>query len=173
MERIEKDNKMPVKPMPLTLDEINEYRKVQEVAKKIFKVEPLSIRELEVLGMVSAGASNSDIAEQLSISEDTVKAHIRNIMDKMHFRKRDQALASLAISKEKSKSTKEYLVVFEKTKNNYSAYSPDLPGCIATGKTRQETEKNIREAIKFHLEGLKEEGLNLPEPSSDAKYVEV
>ncbi len=66
-----------------------------------------------------------------------------------------------------------YLVIFEKAKNNYSAYSPDLPGCIATGKTRKETEKNIKEAINFHLDGLKEDGLPLPEPSSFTEYVEV
>jgi predicted RNase H-like HicB family nuclease len=66
-----------------------------------------------------------------------------------------------------------YLVIFEKAKDNYSAYSPDLPGCIATGKTRKETEKNIKEAINFHLDGLKKDGLSLPEPSSYTEYVEV
>ena len=66
-----------------------------------------------------------------------------------------------------------YLVIFEKVRSNYSAYSPDVPGCIATGKTRQEVEKNIKEAISSHLEGLKEDGLNLPEPSSFTRYVEV
>ncbi len=81
--------------------------------------------------------------------------------------------ASQEVLKEKYKPTKGFLVVFEKAKSNYSAYSPDLPGCIATGKTRQEAEKNIREAIKFHVEGLKEDGFNLPEPSSDATYIEV
>jgi predicted RNase H-like HicB family nuclease len=81
--------------------------------------------------------------------------------------------ASQETLKEKSKSTKGYLVVFEKAKSNYSAYSPDLPGCIATGKTRQEVERNIKEAISFHIEGLKEDGLTLPEPSSFTGYVEV
>ena len=68
---------------------------------------------------------------------------------------------------------KKYLVVFEKASKNYAAYSPDIPGCAATGKTRKETEKNIREAIGFHLEGLKEDGLSLPEPTSFTEYVEV
>jgi predicted RNase H-like HicB family nuclease len=81
--------------------------------------------------------------------------------------------ASQVSLKEKSKPTKGYLVVFEKSKSNYSAYSPDLPGCVATGKTRQEAEKNMKEAIRFHLEGLKEDGLNLPEASSYATYVEI
>ncbi|MHB8104456.1 MAG: type II toxin-antitoxin system HicB family antitoxin [Dehalococcoidales bacterium] len=66
-----------------------------------------------------------------------------------------------------------YLVIFEKAKENYSAYSPDLPGCIATGKTRKETENNIKEAIILHLDGLKEDGLPLPKPSSFTEYVEV
>ncbi len=66
-----------------------------------------------------------------------------------------------------------YLVIFEKTNGNYSVYSPDLPGCIATGATRQEAEKNIKEAISFHIEGLKEDGLSLPEPASFTEYIEV
>ena len=66
-----------------------------------------------------------------------------------------------------------YLVVFEKANGNYSAYSPDIPGCIATGSTREEVEKNIREAISFHIEGLKEDGLSVPEPASSTEYIEV
>ncbi len=66
-----------------------------------------------------------------------------------------------------------YLVVFEKADDNYSAYSPDLPGCIATGATRDEVEKNIRKAISFHIEGLLQDGLPLPEQVSFTEYVEV
>ena len=66
-----------------------------------------------------------------------------------------------------------YLVIFEKANNNYSAYSPDIPGCIATGSTRDEAEKNIKEAISFHIEGLTEDGLPLPQPSSSTEYIEV
>ena len=68
---------------------------------------------------------------------------------------------------------RKYLVVFEKAGNNYSAYSPDLPGCIATGVTREEVEKNIRQAIGFHIEGLKEDGLPLPEQASFTEYIEI
>jgi len=68
---------------------------------------------------------------------------------------------------------KTYLIVFEKTKKNYAAYLPDIPGVIATGKTREEVEKNIREAIVFHLDGLKEDGVPLPEPTSFTELVEV
>jgi predicted RNase H-like HicB family nuclease len=68
---------------------------------------------------------------------------------------------------------KKYLVVFEKANGNYSAYSPDLPGCIATGKTRVEVEKNIKEAIALHLEGIKEDGIAPPEPSSFTELIEV
>ncbi len=66
-----------------------------------------------------------------------------------------------------------YLVIFEKADGNYSAYSPDLPGCIATGATRDEAEKNIKEAISFHIEGLKEDRMPIPEPSSFTEYIEV
>ena len=66
-----------------------------------------------------------------------------------------------------------YLVIFEKGGDNYSAYSPDIPGCIATGSTRDEVEKNIREAISFHIEGMVEDGLPLPEPASFTEYIEV
>ena len=66
-----------------------------------------------------------------------------------------------------------YLVVFEKAGDNYSAYSPDVPGCIATGGTRDDVEKNIRQAIAFHIEGLMQDGLPLPEQESFTEYVEV
>ncbi len=66
-----------------------------------------------------------------------------------------------------------YLIVIEKTSTGYSAYSPDLPGCVSTGKTREEIEQNMREAIEFHLEGLREEGYKIPEPSSYSVYVEI
>lgn len=66
-----------------------------------------------------------------------------------------------------------YAIVIEKAENNYSAYVPDLPGCIATGTTVAETEAQIREAIEFHLEGLREDGLPIPQPSSKVEYVDV
>ena len=64
---------------------------------------------------------------------------------------------------------KKYVVIFEKTATGYSAYVPDLPGCIATGKTKLMAEKNIYEAIIFHLEGLVEEGENIPLSISEAE----
>jgi len=67
---------------------------------------------------------------------------------------------------------KRYAIVIEKADSNYSAYVPDLPGCIATGSTVQETEELLREAIAFHVQGLEEEGLPVPEPSSVVDYVE-
>ena len=66
-----------------------------------------------------------------------------------------------------------YLVIIEKTKRGFSAFSPDLPGCVATGTTREETEKNMRDAITFHLEGMQQEGLEAPEPHSFSTYLEV
>lgn len=66
-----------------------------------------------------------------------------------------------------------YAIVLEKTEHNYSAYVPDLPGCVATGDSLQDTENLIREAIKFHIEGLLEDGLPLPEPTSVVEYMDV
>lgn len=66
-----------------------------------------------------------------------------------------------------------YTIVIEKAKGNYSAYCPDLPGVIATGRTKELTIEKMREAIKFHLEGLKRENLDIPEPTTQATYVEV
>ena len=66
-----------------------------------------------------------------------------------------------------------YAIVLEKAGNNYSAYVPDLPGCVATGNTVEETEHEIREAISFHIEGLREDGLVIPQPSSIVEYLEV
>ncbi|MFZ2209741.1 MAG: type II toxin-antitoxin system HicB family antitoxin [Porticoccaceae bacterium] len=66
-----------------------------------------------------------------------------------------------------------YAIVIEKATSNYSAYVPDLPGCVATGQTIEETEQQIREAIEFHLAGLREDGLPVPSPQSQVEYVEV
>ena len=66
-----------------------------------------------------------------------------------------------------------YVVVIEKAENNYSAYAPDLPGCIATGATLEETRQQIQEAIEFHLELMREEGLAIPEPTAIVQFVEV
>jgi predicted RNase H-like HicB family nuclease len=66
-----------------------------------------------------------------------------------------------------------YAIVVEKTKDNYSAYVPDLPGCVATGFTVEETEREIREAIGFHIEGLVEDGLPIPQPASIVEYLEI
>ncbi len=66
-----------------------------------------------------------------------------------------------------------YAIVIEKANSNYSAYVPDLPGCVATGATTEEAEKEIRETIEFHIEGMKEDGEAIPVPSSSVEYVEV
>ena len=66
-----------------------------------------------------------------------------------------------------------YLVVVEPAGENYSAYVPDLPGCVATGDTRSQTESNIREAIKAHLDGLSHDGEPIPEGRSTADYIEL
>ena len=66
-----------------------------------------------------------------------------------------------------------YAIVIEKAKSNYAAYVPDLPGCVATGATVEEIERLIREAIEIHVEGLRADGLPIPEPSSRVEYVDV
>jgi predicted RNase H-like HicB family nuclease len=66
-----------------------------------------------------------------------------------------------------------FLIVIEKTKNNYSAYSPDLPGCVATGKTREEAERNMHAAVEMHVQGLLEDNLPIPESTTYAEYIAV
>jgi predicted RNase H-like HicB family nuclease len=66
-----------------------------------------------------------------------------------------------------------YLILIEPTASGFSAYSPDLPGCVATGSTRAQVEQNMRDAVEFHLEGLHESGEPVPPPSTFAAYVEV
>ena len=66
-----------------------------------------------------------------------------------------------------------YLIIVEKTPSGYSAYSPDVPGCVAAGRTRSEVEHEMREAIAFHIEGLRAAGEEVPTPSSEASYCDV
>jgi predicted RNase H-like HicB family nuclease len=66
-----------------------------------------------------------------------------------------------------------YLIVIEEVMNGYSAYSPDLPGCVATGSTVEETEASMRDAIEFHVEGLRAEGLEVPPATTRSSYVEI
>jgi predicted RNase H-like HicB family nuclease len=66
-----------------------------------------------------------------------------------------------------------YAVVIEKAESNFSAYVPDLPGCVATGFTIEEVEEQIREAIEFHIEGMRQDDEEVPKPSSSVEYIEV
>jgi predicted RNase H-like HicB family nuclease len=66
-----------------------------------------------------------------------------------------------------------FLIVIEKADGNYSAYSPDLPGCVATGKTKDQAAKNIHEAIELHIQGLKEDHLPIPKSHSSAEYIAI
>lgn len=68
---------------------------------------------------------------------------------------------------------KRYAIVIEKAPSNYSAYVPDLPGCVATGATVEETESLLRQAIELHLEGMREDGLPIPQPTSVVEYLQV
>lgn len=66
-----------------------------------------------------------------------------------------------------------YAIVIEKAEDNFAAYVPDLLGCVATGETLEETEKEIREAIEFHLRGMREDGLPIPQPSVQVEYMDI
>ena len=66
-----------------------------------------------------------------------------------------------------------YLIVIEKTGTGYSAYSPDIPGCVATGTTRDDAEREMKSAVAFHIEGLKSEGIALPTPHSSSLYIDI
>lgn len=66
-----------------------------------------------------------------------------------------------------------YAVVIEKADGNYSGYVPDLPGCVATGRSPKEVNANLREAIRFHLDGLRDDGLPIPEPETVCDYVDA
>ncbi len=67
---------------------------------------------------------------------------------------------------------KKYLIITEPTETGYSAYSPDVPGCVATGATEDEVSKNMLEALEFHFEGMREDGEEIPEPKAHAHYLE-
>jgi predicted RNase H-like HicB family nuclease len=66
-----------------------------------------------------------------------------------------------------------YLIVIEQTGTGHSAYAPDVPGCVATGSTREEAEREMRNAIAFHLDGLKAEGMAIPQPNSSSSYIDI
>ena len=66
-----------------------------------------------------------------------------------------------------------YAIVIEEGERNYAAYVPDLPGCVATGDTLEETRREIREAIEFHIDGMREDGLAIPKPTTQVTYVEI
>ena len=66
-----------------------------------------------------------------------------------------------------------YLIIYEKAESNFSAYVPDLPGCIATGDTLDEAKRLIREAVNFHLEEMRKDGDEVPEPTTESEYLEL
>jgi predicted RNase H-like HicB family nuclease len=68
---------------------------------------------------------------------------------------------------------KKYLIIVEKTDTGYSAFSPDVRGCGSTGETKEDDVRNIQEVIEFHLEGLRQEGYEIPEPSTYSSYIDI
>jgi predicted RNase H-like HicB family nuclease len=73
----------------------------------------------------------------------------------------------------RTKTLKKYLIIVEETSTGYSAFSPDVAGCGSTGRTKEDVERNIQEAIEFHLEGLREAGQEIPEPSTYSSYIDI
>ncbi len=71
------------------------------------------------------------------------------------------------------KKQHEYLIIIEKSKNGYGAFSPDIPGCVALADTRSQVKKLIKQAIQLHLQGLREDGLAIPRPNSSAEYLKI
>ena len=89
---------------------------------------------------------------------------------------RERSLASFGMTGENEVggiTVSRYLIVIENAGSNYSTYCPDIPGCVSTGTTVEETRKNMEGAVEFHVEGLREDGFPVPPPSSIADYVEI
>ena len=93
--------------------------------------------------------------------------------DTWHLAQRTTSCGRLDLRTKRTSTMHRYLVIIEKANGNYSAFSPDVPGCIATGATREEAEQEFHSALQMHLEGLKEDGLPIPLPSASVRYVEV
>jgi len=91
----------------------------------------------------------------------------------MYIRNVEKHVDSGGIEEIRSKRSMRYAMIIEQGERNYSAYLPDLPGCIATGKTIEELKQRMSEAIELHLRGMREDGLPIPEPTSLAEYVEA
>src|SRR6266550_5952589 len=91
----------------------------------------------------------------------------------MYIRNVEKQVDSGGIEEIRSKRSMRYAMIIEQGERNYSAYLPDLPGCIATGKTIEELKQRMSEAIELHLRGMREDGLPIPEPTSLAEYVEA
>ncbi|MBE9126224.1 type II toxin-antitoxin system HicA family toxin [Coleofasciculus sp. LEGE 07092] len=90
-----------------------------------------------------------------------------------HLKQHNDASSTQGTQGRRRRRVMRYAIVIEKLESNYSAYVPDLPGCVATGATLEEMEQQIKEAIAFHWDGLREEGLPIPEPTTLCEYVET
>ncbi len=111
-------------------------------------------------GMSGGELLHGFLADLYEAANPDVRNFVRQLCEKWNIRYRGE-------------KRHRYPVILEKAGNNFSAYLPDLPGCIATGATRKEVEKNIRSAIVLHIKGLADDGLSVPEPESSIEYVEA
>ncbi len=185
----DKSSRILSKPSPQILDEMDDNiraateaaRKAEEAARQAKQAADAALRSSVEAGKRAEEArkAGEKAAETATRAAAEAAAKAEQVAKAAHAAAEKAAKKAETADKQAKKAdisdigAKKYLVIFEKTVNNYSAYSPDLPGCIATGRTRAEVEKSIREAISFHIEGLKEDGLPIPKPAAFTEYVEV
>ncbi|HZZ91025.1 MAG TPA: type II toxin-antitoxin system HicB family antitoxin [Usitatibacter sp.] len=121
----------------------------------------------EIVGASSESSPNSVAGFAIAASKETGASSLPTYLSS-HSQQRPEASGA-----EEVRRTMQYLVVVEKGATSFGAYVPDLPGCVAAAETRDEVVSLIREAIEFHLEGLREDGQPIPEPSSFSEIVDV
>jgi predicted RNase H-like HicB family nuclease len=152
MRSSEERRRIHVKPLPDILDEMD--ANIRAAAEAVRRAEEAA----------KAAREAADVATKAS-KEAAKRAEEARIVGEKAVQDAESAVTEV--------SGKRYMVIFEKANDNYSAYSPDIQGCIATGKTRAEVEKNFREAISLHFTGLAEDGLPVPEPASFIEYIDI
>lgn len=178
----EKSPKILAKLLPQILDEMEANIKMAAEAAR--RAESAARRAGEAAKSATQASTEAERrAEEARKAGETAAQEATVAAREAAVKFEQAARAAMIAAKEAAKKTEEtdisdtgarkLLVVFEKANDNYSAYSPDVPGCIATGRTLSEVKKTIRKAIKFHIEGLQEDGMPLPEPISFTEYIRI
>jgi predicted RNase H-like HicB family nuclease len=121
--------------------------------------------------LLSIGSTANESESEAIVGDELPRLYSPNVADFIRCPRDFRCLKQAGL--EEGREQVKYAVVFEKAPNNYAAYIPDLPGCVATGRTREEVERNIREAIVLHLEGMSEDGEPIPEPQAWTALVDA